>query len=243
MRGAIHLWANTSAWWWAVQSKAFSRDGDADGRQSRGLQRPAGSILKWRVGYRWHASAVSMAHTSHELRGWTVRLAGDSTTDELRRHVYLGPPGKSLTLLDCREDKKSNQPRFLLHFTTCPFASVHSAVLSHRSCFCLLFLNGLQTAAIQRWRVNKNRGRNKQTEGGESLGPFMDTGAHLAQNDPWIRGHGLAALSKLLYTLKIKPEMNGAVRSIDSGLERDILLHEHSRQQWKHQGGRCWSGD
>lgn len=46
----------------------------------------------------------------------------------------------------------------------------------------------------------------------------MDTGTHLAQNEPWIRGHGLAVPSKLLHTLKIKLEMNGVVQSIDSGL-------------------------
>lgn len=46
----------------------------------------------------------------------------------------------------------------------------------------------------------------------------MDSGTHLAQNDPCIRGHGLAVPSKLLQTLKIKIEMNGVARSIDSGL-------------------------
>lgn len=107
MYRVIHLWANTSAWWWAVQSKAFSRDGDTDRRQSRGLERPAGSIFKWRVGYHWHASAVSMAHTSHELWGRTVRLLEDSTADELRRRVYLGPPGKSLWRCQTAERTKS----------------------------------------------------------------------------------------------------------------------------------------
>lgn len=46
----------------------------------------------------------------------------------------------------------------------------------------------------------------------------MDAGTDLPQNDPWIRGHGLAVPSKLLHTPKIKLEMNGVIRSIDSGL-------------------------
>lgn len=68
-----------------------------------------------------------------------------------------------------------------------------------------------------RLQLHTNGGSTK-TQNGENLGPFMDTGTHLAQNEPWIRGHGLAVPSKLLHTLKIKLEMNGVVQSIDSGL-------------------------
>lgn len=46
----------------------------------------------------------------------------------------------------------------------------------------------------------------------------MDAGTDLPQNDPWIRGHGLAVPSKLLHTPKIKLEMNGVIQSMDSGL-------------------------
>lgn len=50
------------------------------------------------------------------------------------------------------------------------------------------------------------------------MGPSIDAGTYLPQNDPWIRGHGLAVPSKLLHTPQIKLEMNGVIRSIDAGL-------------------------
>lgn len=71
---------------------------------------------------------------------------------------------------------------------------------------------------LYRQRGSNKGGRNKQTENEENMGPFTDAGTDLPHNDPWIRGHGLAVPSKLLHTLKIKLEMNGVIRSIDSGL-------------------------
>ena len=159
VHGVIHLWANTSAWWWAVQSKAFSRDGDTDRRQSRGMQRPTRSISKWRVGYHWQASTVSMAHTSHELRGRTVRSSEDSAK-WVKATLLSGASWKtSLTA----EGIKSPASKGFSFISTRPSVAIHSAGLPYGS-FPMLFLNGLQIAAIQRWGVNKDRARNKQTE-------------------------------------------------------------------------------
>lgn len=58
--------------------------------KATGLERAAGSILKWHVGYRWHANTASLLRISHELLCWTAQLSKDSKTeDEKRWDIYL----------------------------------------------------------------------------------------------------------------------------------------------------------
>lgn len=206
----IHRWDDTSVWWWAVQSQAFSSDGDADRRQTRELQRAAGGILEWHMGYRWHANTVSLARISHEPLGWTAQLLKDSTTDEEGWDIYLfkGPAVEKVWDKVGLQQQQKVQPatfdNFLasLHHLYLPSSYYHSVYLifgdlsgdlSTVSFFPPSFL-GSQGQQKQQSEINQERIE-------RTWGSFLGFGTHLPWSDPWIRGHGLAAPSKLLHVL------------------------------------------
>lgn len=82
----IHLWDDTSLWRWAVQSQAFSCDGDTDRRQSHGF-----TESRWQYLGVTRGLSVTRQHcVLCAYFPWTIELPKDSKTgDEERWDIYL----------------------------------------------------------------------------------------------------------------------------------------------------------
>ena len=159
----IHLWDDTSLWRWAVQSQAFSCDGDTDRRQSHGFTESRGQYLGVIRGL-----SVARQHcVPSAYFPWTTELQKDSKTgDEERWDIYLGR-GTAVEkvwdkrwMRDCTDNNKTHHNFIYLnsaylafwHFTIQP-----NVVYSLN--FVPLSFPGFQPE--QRSRTNKNKNGQK----------------------------------------------------------------------------------
>lgn len=116
------LWDDTSLWRWAVQSQAFSCDGDTDRRQSHGFTESCWRYLRVTRGLsltRQHC--VPGAHFPW-TKSWAAQLPKDSkTADGERWDIYLwkGPSGENVWDKRATCDYSSNSTIITSCYSSC----------------------------------------------------------------------------------------------------------------------------
>lgn len=180
--------------------------------KATGLRGAAGGISEWHVGYRWHANTAPPARISHEPLSWTAQLPKDSeTTDEERWDIYLwkGPAVEKVWdkrwIGDYSENNKT--PHYLLvvlifwHFSILPYVAHSFSCDFSDGQSCSIVFSWLPARAEIKGQQTKERAEINRARIERQRGSFLCVGSHLPWSDPWIRGQGLVARSKLLHIL------------------------------------------